>query len=113
MKIFNLFFLLFKTNHKNDYTYLFSPWGYTYNLPSDYTELMRVANIGKDAIQRVNGMIYLISRLLELIYKEINYFGKFSGVKFVTGSSTHLLYVSSGGSEDWAKGTLGIKYAYW
>lgn len=68
--------------------WIFTPWGWTYNLPSDYQELMRVANIGKDAIQQVNG------------------------VKFVTGSSTHLLYVSSGGSEDWAKGTLGIKYAY-
>ena len=36
---------------------MISPWGYTYDLPSDYQELMRVANIGADAIKDVNGML--------------------------------------------------------
>lgn len=95
------------------FIFIYSPWGWTYNLPSDYQELMRVANIGKDAIQQVNGMSQLSSWYLKFFILKFPLILIILGVKFVTGSSTHLLYVSSGGSEDWAKGTLGIKYAYW
>lgn len=37
---------------------------------------------------------------------------KSSGVKYTVGSSATTLYPAAGGSDDWAKGIAGIKYAY-
>ena len=34
------------------------------------------------------------------------------GAAWVYGSSSNILYIASGGSEDWAQGNAGIKYAY-
>ncbi|CAF0979773.1 unnamed protein product, partial [Didymodactylos carnosus] len=66
----------------------FTNWGYTDTLPPQYTELVNKAKIGADALKSVNGRSYTI------------------------GSSAVLLYVASGGSEDWTRGTLNIKYSY-
>jgi len=68
--------------------YWFTNWGYTRTLPSDYTDLVAKANVGVAAIQSVNGQ------------------------RWTVGSSTRLLGVASGGSEDWAKGVAKIKYSY-
>jgi len=69
--------------------WIFTPWGYTSMVPADYNDLLRKANIGANAIKATYGS------------------------EFVTGSSTNILGgVGSGGSEDWAKGVAGIKYAY-
>ncbi|XP_013407418.1 carboxypeptidase B-like [Lingula anatina] len=66
-----------------------TPWGYTRNLPGDYDELLRIANIAAAAILAVRGEEYL------------------------TGSAAGLLsYLAAGGSRDWAKGKAGIKYSY-
>jgi len=68
----------------------FTPYGYTAaTLPSDYTDLNDKAKIGVQALQAV--------------YKETGW---------TTGSSSQILYVASGGSEDWAYGTAKIKYSY-
>jgi hypothetical protein len=69
--------------------WIFTPWGYTFTLPDDYDDLRKKANIAADAIRRTNGQ------------------------RWVVGSSTVIFNgASSGGSEDWAKGVIGIKYAF-
>ncbi|XP_050591202.1 carboxypeptidase B-like [Bombus affinis] len=64
------------------------PWGYTYSKPSDYSELANVAKKAIGAISKIHGTDYQL------------------------GPSAHLLYPTSGASDDWAKGVAGIKYAY-
>lgn len=64
------------------------PWGWTTDLPEDYNEMYRVAE--KAATN------------LRSLY----------GTTFTVGSATNLLYVASGGSDDWAYGEAGIKYSY-
>jgi len=66
----------------------FTNWGYTRNDPPSYTLLKAKSQIGASAIERVNGRKYTI------------------------GSSAQLLYIASGGSEDWTRGTLGIVHSY-
>jgi len=66
----------------------FTPWGYTTQLPADYTELYNKALIGVNAIRG------------------------HAGISYVLGSGAVILYVSSGATDDWAKGVAGIKYSY-
>lgn len=66
----------------------FTPWGFTSALPSDYAELKAKSDIGVAALTAVYGTRYTV------------------------GSSTVLLYAAAGGSDDWAKGVAGIKYAH-
>jgi len=68
--------------------YWMTPWGYTSSLPSDYNELVRVANAATSAIY------------------------SYDRKRYTVGSSTNVLYAAAGGSDDWAKGVAGIKYAY-
>ncbi|XP_070067373.1 uncharacterized protein [Drosophila virilis] len=68
--------------------YILYPWGYDYHLTKDRADLDRVA--------RQAGSIIT----------------KSSGVKYTVGSSATTLYPAAGGSDDWAKGIAGIKYAY-
>ncbi|CAF1248023.1 unnamed protein product [Rotaria magnacalcarata] len=63
-------------------------WGYTTVDPPNYALLKQKAQIGANAIQSVNGRRYTL------------------------GSSAQLLYIASGGSEDWTAGSLGIFYSY-
>ncbi|CAF1578012.1 unnamed protein product, partial [Adineta ricciae] len=62
--------------------------GYTKNDPPNFALLKAKAKIGADAIKSVNGRSYTI------------------------GSSAQLLYVASGGSEDWTRGDLQVLYSY-
>jgi len=67
----------------------FTPYGYSSNkYPSDYSELLRVANIGAAAVMKENNSRWKI------------------------GTPPQLLYAASGGAFDWAKMQLGVKYAY-
>jgi len=66
----------------------FTNWGYSPVDPPNYALLKQKAQIGANAIQSVNGRRYTI------------------------GSSSQLLYVASGGSEDWTAGKLNIFYSY-
>ncbi|CAH1780163.1 unnamed protein product [Owenia fusiformis] len=67
----------------------FTPWGYTANeVPRDYDDQAAVGEVVADAIFAVNGRSYTV------------------------GPSSILLYVASGGSDDWSYGSLGIKYSY-
>ncbi|KAL3273900.1 hypothetical protein HHI36_015324 [Cryptolaemus montrouzieri] len=68
--------------------YILYPWGFDSSVPADYRELDRVGQKAVAAIQQVGGPRYAL------------------------GSSGKLLYPATGGSDDWAKGTMGIKYAY-
>ncbi|XP_074598066.1 carboxypeptidase B-like [Brevipalpus obovatus] len=65
-----------------------SPWGWTEDLPQDYLELYRVAQLASQSMQKLYGTQY-------------NY-----------GATTRVLYVASGGSDDWAYGEVGVKYSY-
>ncbi|KAL5022587.1 hypothetical protein ScPMuIL_001742 [Solemya velum] len=64
------------------------PWGYTYQLPHDYTDLEEVATNATRALRNVYSSNYIV------------------------GSSTNVLYPAAGGTDDYAKGQCGIKYAY-
>ncbi|CAF0942944.1 unnamed protein product [Adineta steineri] len=66
----------------------FTNWGYTTANPPQYDELKQKANIGANAIKAVHGRAYTV------------------------GSSAQILYVASGGSEDWTRGALNILYSY-
>jgi len=73
--------------------YLFTPWGYTSDLPDDYNELYAVG------IEATNALTALY------------------GTRYTVGSSTNLLYIASGGSDDWAHATVAeggpnIKYSH-
>ncbi|XP_054087236.1 protein P200 isoform X2 [Zeugodacus cucurbitae] len=68
--------------------YILYPWGYDYHLTADKADLDRVARQAGTTIT------------------------KKSGGKYTVGSSATTLYPAAGGSDDWAKGFAGIKYAY-
>ncbi|KAI6178437.1 ShKT domain-containing protein [Aphelenchoides besseyi] len=46
------------------------------------------------------------------LYNATNALSKLYGTKYVVGSGADTLYPASGGSEDWAKQTVSIKYVY-
>uniref|UniRef100_A0A0K8SZY5 Peptidase M14 domain-containing protein n=1 Tax=Lygus hesperus TaxID=30085 RepID=A0A0K8SZY5_LYGHE len=89
----------FILNNKNDMKgfitfhsygqYILLPYGHDYNtLPPDFKEMERVGRKAALAIKSVGGATYQV------------------------GNSAKLLYPAAGGSDDWAKGVAGIKYAY-
>ncbi|XP_035732266.1 carboxypeptidase B-like isoform X2 [Vespa mandarinia] len=65
-----------------------SPWAYVRESPADYSELTNIARRAVNAIAKVHGTHYQ------------------------AGPAADLLYPTSGASDDWAKVTAGIKYAY-
>lgn len=68
--------------------YILYPWGYDRKVPPDHADLDRVGKLGADAIKKISGKEYTVGP---------------------AGSS---LYPAAGGSDDWAKGTLKLKYSY-
>nr|CAG4639773.1 EOG090X00QE [Daphnia pulex]SVE84696.1 EOG090X00QE [Daphnia pulex] len=68
--------------------YWLTPWGYTPEYPADYPQLYDLAVRAVDKLTAVYGTQYTI------------------------GTSTNVLYIASGGSDDWAKGGAGIPYSY-
>ncbi|XP_058445495.1 carboxypeptidase B-like [Malaya genurostris] len=68
--------------------YILYPWGYDRSVPPDHLDLKRV---GDEAAQRMLQM---------------------SGQQYTVGPSGNTLYPASGGSDDWARGAMNIKYAY-
>nr|SVE79944.1 EOG090X00QE [Daphnia magna] len=68
--------------------YWLTPWGYTADLPANYDQLYDLAVRAVDKLTAVYGTQYTI------------------------GSSTNVLYVNTGPSDDWAMGGAGIPYAY-
>ncbi|XP_067947675.1 carboxypeptidase A2-like [Watersipora subatra] len=65
-----------------------TPWAWGGNKPSDYSDLLNIANRGNAALRAVHG------------------------TRFVVGTPPDILYSASGGAYDWAKGVAGIKYSY-
>lgn len=64
------------------------PWGYDRKVTSDHADLDRVGKQGAVAIKKVSGKEYKV------------------------GPAAITLYPASGTSDDWAKGTLKLKYSY-
>merc|ERR1719244_930090 len=79
--------VVYLTFHSYSQLWLY-PWGYTSALPADWMDLDDLAHSAVDALTAVHGTNYDI------------------------GSSTNVLYAAAGGSDDWAKGGGGVKYAY-
>ncbi|XP_062583670.1 carboxypeptidase B-like [Saccostrea cucullata] len=67
---------------------LLTPCSFTFNKPSDYSEMLRVAEAGLKSLEAVHGSVY------------------------TAGTPPDILYPASGGSYDWAKAVAGIKYSY-
>ncbi|XP_067951990.1 carboxypeptidase B-like [Watersipora subatra] len=65
-------------------------WGYTKQLPDDSDDLKKVASDGARAI----------------------YWSSNRKTQYEVGSAARTLYASSGASDDWTKGELGVKYAF-
>ncbi|KAK3610299.1 hypothetical protein CHS0354_029765 [Potamilus streckersoni] len=68
--------------------YWLYPWGFTTAYPVDRLDLDNLAQVAVTAIQKVNGK------------------------RFTVGSSRNVLYLAAGGSDDYAKGSAGVKYSY-
>lgn len=68
--------------------YVLYPWGYDRFVPPDHADLQRVGTKLGNAMRAASGLSYTV------------------------GSSSALLYPASGGSDDWAKGVAGLKYAF-
>ena len=64
-----------------------SPYGYSYNTPTDYQDHMKVMKTAVDALERVHG------------------------TKFKYGPISDIIYVAYGSSVDWAY-DYGIKYSF-
>ncbi|XP_014243896.1 carboxypeptidase B-like [Cimex lectularius] len=68
--------------------FLIFPWGWTYERPADYDDLYRVADRARNAMEKVWGHRYTIG---------------------TPGDTTGL---GAGGSDDYMKAVLGVKYSY-
>lgn len=68
--------------------YILYPWGYNRVVPPDHKDLETVGRQAAAAIRSTTGSSYRV------------------------GPAANTLYPAAGGSDDWAKGSVGIKYAY-
>ncbi|KAJ9594113.1 hypothetical protein L9F63_014429 [Diploptera punctata] len=68
--------------------YILHPWGYARAYPSDHADL---SNVGR--------------KIANAMYQA-------GGASYTVGGAAATLYPASGGSDDWARGTAGIKYTY-
>uniref|UniRef100_R4FI40 CARB-SepT-1 n=1 Tax=Sepioteuthis australis TaxID=61682 RepID=R4FI40_9MOLL len=67
---------------------ILTPYGYTYEKPSDSPELTQLAIKAATAMKKVDGK------------------------QFTVGTPPDILYIATGGAYDWAKLKMNIKYAY-
>lgn len=79
--------LLFLDMHSYSQRWL-TPWGYTTELPPNYAEQVKLAEITTRALESIHG------------------------IKYTVGSSAGTLYTVSGGARDWAYGVAGAKFSY-
>ncbi|KAF2891646.1 hypothetical protein ILUMI_14527, partial [Ignelater luminosus] len=88
------FILKYKNNIKLYLTFhsygqfLLYPWGFTAELPENSEELQQLGEQVALAIRQVQGTTYIV------------------------GSSTNVLYLAAGGSDDWAKGVAEVELVY-
>ncbi|CAJ0934342.1 unnamed protein product, partial [Mesorhabditis belari] len=53
-----------------------------------------------------------VAELRDVARRGVNALGSVYGTRFSYGTGADLMYPSSGGSDDWAKGKAGVKYTY-
>lgn len=70
--------------------YILYPWGYDERLPPDYLDLDTAGRQAAAAMKKAGG----------------------DNTVYTVGNSAITLYPAAGGSDDWAKALLKIKYAY-
>ncbi|KAJ8981360.1 hypothetical protein NQ317_000227 [Molorchus minor] len=68
--------------------YILYPWGYSRVVPPDFKDLDGVGKKAAAAIRSVGGPAYTV------------------------GAAANTLYPAAGGSDDWAKGTIHMKYGF-
>lgn len=83
------FFQAYLTFHSYG-QYILYPWGYDARLPPDYVDLDKVGRQAATAMKKAGG----------------------AGSVYTVGNSATTLYPASGGSDDWAKALLKLKYTY-
>lgn len=71
--------------------YFLYPWGYDRRVPPDYADLDRVGQEAATAMRKADPA---------------------ASSRYTVGNSATVLYAAAGGSDDWAKAMLKIKYAY-
>ncbi|KAF6038904.1 hypothetical protein EB796_002787 [Bugula neritina] len=81
--------IVYLSLHSYGQMWLYS-WGYTRQRSKDHKDLRYIANQSSEAI-------FLASQ---------------KRVQYTVGPAARTLYASSGCSDDWAKGSLGVKYAF-
>ncbi|KAI4504475.1 hypothetical protein M0802_000025 [Mischocyttarus mexicanus] len=70
--------------------YFLYPWGYDRRVPPDYADLDRIGHYAANAMKKAD----------------------VAASYYTVGNSATTLYAAAGGSDDWAKAMLKIKYAY-
>ncbi|KAG7188823.1 hypothetical protein KM043_008431 [Ampulex compressa] len=70
--------------------YILYPWGYDRRVPPDYADLARVGRQAATAMKMAGGAASV----------------------YTVGNSATTLYAAAGGSDDWAKAMMKIKYTY-
>ncbi|XP_015433604.1 PREDICTED: carboxypeptidase B-like [Dufourea novaeangliae] len=70
--------------------FILYPWGYDKRVPPDYADLERVGKEMATAMKKAGG----------------------ANSQYTVGNSATTLYAASGGSDDWSKAILKVKYTY-
>ncbi|XP_043505521.1 carboxypeptidase B-like [Polistes fuscatus] len=70
--------------------YFLYPWGYDRRVPPDYADLDRIGHYAANAMKKAD----------------------VASSSYTVGNSATTLYAAAGGSDDWAKAMLKIKYSY-
>lgn len=88
-KFCSLFVQAYLTFHSYG-QYILYPWGYDRRVPPDYKDLDMVGKSMAAAMRKAGG----------------------ANSAYTVGNSATTLYAAAGGSDDWAKAHLKIKYTY-
>lgn len=90
--------------------------GHKQEKPEDYSDLYSLAKIGSNALEKVNGVNYLIGSIPDLLYVASGTItlSRFMNLnnRIVSSPLIGRPNGSVGSSIDWVKGDVGVKYAY-
>jgi len=85
--------------------YILIPWGYDVaSKPADFNDMKSLAQKAASKFRRYR---YTVGNSAELLYPAAG----ITRISIICKTSFSILYIITGGSDDWAK-SIGIKYAY-
>lgn len=88
--------------------YILFPWGYDRVVPPDYLDLQSVAQ--KAAAVSIQQKKWSAGPALIIVWLQA--ITAAGGPQYTIGPAANTLYPAAGGSDDWAKGSARMKYAY-